>query len=449
VLTHDINRFTKAGAEICLGQHRDLIARLEHAGRWITGAGLNTLTLGKEGGLGVVAAGITAAYLNEGFAAAAPYGVTPADVSVLQVKAIHPFPAEEAQTLLRHCGTILVLEELEPHLENALHVQAQRLGLSPKIVGKLDGPFERLGEYGVRQVVEGLGVALGLSLPADLFEGPAEAESIAAARPITVCAGCPHRGTYMAINAAVRKAGFKKDQVMVTGDIGCTILGMNPPFNAVWTEVAMGAATGLAQGYVHAGVEAPVIATVGDSTFYHAGIPALINAVQHQVPLTLVIMDNGWTSMTGMQVDPGTREDNQQPGNYQLDLAKIVPALGVEQFWIVDPFEVDAMTETLKAALKLPGVKVLLARQECVMPALRRGDRAGRTTVIAENCNLCRLCLARQRSRLIPACVTAAVCAQPPATAMRSGWTWPRRSSDEGLRHLPGGRRRSGRAHDW
>jgi indolepyruvate ferredoxin oxidoreductase alpha subunit len=197
----------------------------------------------------------------------------------------------------------------------------------------------------------------------------------------------------MAINKAVRKAGFKKAEVMVTGDIGCTILGMNPPFNTVWTEVSMGAATGLAQGYVHAGVPAPVIATVGDSTFYHAGIPALINAVQHQVPLTLVIMDNGWTSMTGMQVDPGTSADYQQQGDRKLDLAQIVPALGVEQFWVVDPFKVDEMAQTLKEALALPGVKVLLARQECVMPALRRGHRAGQTSVIAENCNLCLLCI--------------------------------------------------------
>jgi indolepyruvate ferredoxin oxidoreductase alpha subunit len=393
VLTHDIDRFTKAGAAICMGQHRDLLARLEHAGRWIADHGLNELTLGAKGGLGVVAAGITTAYLEEGFEIAGQYGFEPKEASVLRVKAVHPFPGEQAQALLRHCDTIVVLEELEAHLESALRVQAQRLGLSPRIVGKLDGPFERIGEYGVGHVVHGLAAALDLAVPADLFEGRAAAESFAAARPITVCAGCPHRGTFMAINKAVRKAGFKKNEVMVTGDIGCTILGMNPPFNTVWTEVSMGAATGLAQGYVHAGVKAPVIATVGDSTFYHAGIPALINAVQHQVPLTLVIMDNGWTSMTGMQVDPGTSEDYQEQGDRKLDLAQIVPALGVEQFWVVDPFKVDEMADTLKEALALPGVKVLLARQECVIPALRRGHRAGRTSVVAENCNLCMLCI--------------------------------------------------------
>jgi indolepyruvate ferredoxin oxidoreductase alpha subunit len=393
VLTRDIARFTKAGAAICMAQHRDLIARLERAGEWIAEAGLNTLSLGKEGGLGVVAAGITTACLAEGFEIAAGYGFKPAEASVLEVKAVHPFPAAQAEALLRHCGTVLVLEELEPLLEKELYVQARRLGLSPRIVGKLEGPFERLGEYGVRHVVEGIAAALDLAVPADLFEGRAGAEELAAARPITVCAGCPHRGTFMAINKALRKAGFKKDDVMVTGDIGCTILGMNPPFNTLWTEVAMGASLGLAAGYVHAGVKTPVIATIGDSTFYHAGIPALINAVQHEVPLTLVIMDNGWTSMTGMQVNPGTSPDYQERGDVRLDLAKIVPALGVEQFWVADPFAVDEMAQTLQAAFALPGVKVVLARQECVIPALRRGGRAGHTRVVEENCNLCKLCI--------------------------------------------------------
>ena len=393
VLIHDIDRFTKAGAAICLSQHRDLIARLEKAGAWIAQAGLNELTLGEEGGLGVVAAGITTSYLSEGFEIAARYGFAPSEASVLRLKAVHPFPLDQAHELLRHCGTILVLEELEPHLERQLLVEAQRLGLSPRIVGKLDGPFERIGEYGVREVVTGLAASQDLAVPPDLFEVRTDAEGHAAARPITVCAGCPHRGTFMAINKAVRKAGFKKGEVMVTGDIGCTILGMNPPFNTLWTEVAMGASVGLAAGYVHAGLRTPVIATIGDSTFYHAGIPGLINAVQHSVPLTLVIMDNGWTSMTGMQVNPGTSPDYQVAGDNQLDLAKIVPALGVEHFWVVDPFQMDEMAKTLQEAFALPGVKVLLARQECVMPALRRRQRAGRTTVVAENCNACKLCI--------------------------------------------------------
>jgi len=197
----------------------------------------------------------------------------------------------------------------------------------------------------------------------------------------------------MAINKAIKKLRLKRDEVMVTGDIGCTILGMNPPFYTVWNEISMGASISLAQGYVHGGVKTPVIATIGDSTFFHGGIPGLINAVQHQVPLTLIIMDNGWTSMTGMQVNPGTAEAFQQPGSRRVDIAKLIPALGVEHFYVIDPFDLEASTATLQECLTLPGVKVLVSRQECAIQAQRQGERAGEVRVVPENCNLCKLCI--------------------------------------------------------
>jgi indolepyruvate ferredoxin oxidoreductase, alpha subunit len=197
----------------------------------------------------------------------------------------------------------------------------------------------------------------------------------------------------MGINQAVRKAGYKKDDVMVTGDIGCTILGMNPPFNTVWNEVSMGASIPLAQGFVFAGVTTPVIATIGDSTFFHAGIAGLVNAVQHQTPLTLIIMDNGWTSMTGMQPNPGTDAARQPGTGREVDIAKIVEAIGVDFFVEIDPFDLDRTTGAILNALKRPGVRVILARQECAMPARRRGKSAGEVRVIAENCNACKLCI--------------------------------------------------------
>lgn len=406
-LVRDITRFTKAGSAICTAQHRGLLARLEKAGQVIAKMGLNQLQLspsippngkrgrGGAGRLGIVASGVTASYLEEGFEIAARFGFERDTASLLRVTAVNPFPAEEVRALLRHCSTILVLEELEPYIEEGTYVEAQRMGFAGRIVGKLGGPFERLGEYGVEQVVRGIVAALDLPIPEDLFQGDEATEQLAAKRPITVCAGCPHRGTFMAINRAIRKAGYQKDEVMVTGDIGCTILGMNPPFHTVWTEVSMGASVSLAQGYVHGGVRTPVIATIGDSTFFHAGIPGLIDAIQYQVPLTLIILDNGWTSMTGMQVNPGTAEAFQRSGNRRVDIAKLVPALGVEHFFVIDPFDLEGATVTIQRALVLPGVKVVLARQECAIQAMRRGIQAGKVRVVTENCNLCKLCITR------------------------------------------------------
>jgi indolepyruvate ferredoxin oxidoreductase alpha subunit len=394
VLDRDITKYTKAGAVICMAQHRDLIARLEKAGKIIGEMGLNQLSPSeKPGGLGIVASGATASYLEEGFEIAARFGFERDGVSVLRVVATNPLPTAEVQTLLRHCSTILVLEELEPHLERGIYVEAHSVGFEGRIIGKLDGLFSRIGEYGVSQVVQGLDEALHLSIPEDLLADHEEAEQLAAERPITCCAGCPHRGTYMAINQAIKKLRLKKEEVMVTGDIGCTILGMNPPFYTVWNEVSMGASVSLAQGYAHAGVETPIIATIGDSTFFHGGIPGLINAVQHQVPLTLIILDNGWTAMTGMQVNPGTDEAFQQTGSRRVDIAKLIPALGVEHFFVIDPFDLDEATATIQKALTLPGVKVVLSRQECAIQTQRRGDQAGKVRVVPETCNLCKRCI--------------------------------------------------------
>jgi indolepyruvate ferredoxin oxidoreductase alpha subunit len=390
-LIRDIAKYTKAGAAICLAQHRDVIQRLSDAETAIREMGINQLLLAPKRGLGVIVCGLTASYLEEAMVALQPFHLDRSGISVLKLVSTHPFPEHEAKLLFDHCDQILVLEELEPYLETALIVAARRHGFAGTIRGKLDGNLSRVGEYGAREVVKGLAQALQILIDDSLFCG-VSADSMAAPRPITVCAGCPHRGTYIAINQAIRKLKLKKDAVMVTGDIGCTILGMNPPFHTVWNEVSMGASLGLAQGYVWSGVKTPVIATIGDSTFFHAGIPSLINAVQHQASLTLIILDNGWTAMTGMQANPGTAMDVPSGGK-RLDLAQILPTLGVDSFYQVDPYDLKETTDALVDALPRAGVKVILARRECAIQSIRRTGRAGRVRQQVENCNLCKLCI--------------------------------------------------------
>ena len=394
ILERDIAKYTKAGSAIAQGQHRQVIERLEAAGRIVREMELNELRLAeREGGLGIIAAGVTASYLGEGLDAAAARGLDVDQVSVLTVRVTNPLPKDQIRQLLDHCDNVVVLEELKPYVEERVNLEARRVGFEGRVVGKLDGPLQRVGEYGVRDVVRAVAVALDEGFPDALTEEIRGAEELAAARPITVCAGCPHRGTYMAINQALRNLKLRKDDVMVTGDIGCTILGMNEPFETVWNEVAMGASVSLAQGYVYSGLETPVIATMGDSTFFHAGMPGLINAIQHQVDLTLIIMDNGWTAMTGMQTNPGTDAAFQTRGNQRIDLAKLVPAMGVEHFFLTDPFDFEDATAVLEKALQLQGVKVILSRQECAIQAQRRGLSAGSVRVDEDACTLCRRCI--------------------------------------------------------
>jgi len=402
-LDKDIARYTKAGSKICLDQHRALIERLKKAGEWVHERGLNRLELSEEpGGLGIIASGAVNAYLPEARELMHSTGSDRSsasmldDASILHVATSVPFPWEETKALLEHCDRILVLEELEPHTERGVYVAARQLGFDGPIIGKIDGPLSRIGEYGVAEILKGLAAATGATSSARESQEAIAArgdELRSAPRPITVCAGCPHRGTYLGIEAAIKKAGFSKDEVMVTGDIGCTILGMNPPFDLLWTEVSMGSSVSLAQGYVHAGITTPVIATMGDSTFFHGGIPGLINAIQHNTPLTLVIMDNGWTSMTGMQVNAGTDNTFQPTGGRRIDLVKVVEGLRPDSVTVVDPYDVEAVTAAVNATLSDPGVHVVIAQRECAIQARRRGAVGGVTTVDVEKCVQCMKCL--------------------------------------------------------
>ena len=131
--------------------------------------------------LGIIASGIVAAYLDEAFEVASRYGFDPTAASVLRIVSVHPLPTIQIRTLLQHCDTILVLEELEPTTENAVYIEAQRMGWRGTIIGKRSGHFEHVGEYGVRHIVQGLAAALDLAIPADLFHGRSGAETLAAA----------------------------------------------------------------------------------------------------------------------------------------------------------------------------------------------------------------------------------------------------------------------------
>src|SRR5260370_42588482 len=129
--------------------------------------------------------------------------------------------------------------------------------------------------------------------------------------------------TYYALNRAIEQLGFSQDEVITTGDVGCTIIGMNAPLDACWTEVSMGASIGIAQGFKYAGIERPVLAAMGDGTFYHNGIAGLLNAVQSDVNLTLIILDNKRSAMTGIQHDPGTgqRADDEPNIRTEMDMS--------------------------------------------------------------------------------------------------------------------------------
>lgn len=393
-LEKDIDKYTKAGPVISTNQHIRLIDSLAKAQGLLEEKGLNKLELKEKGGLGIIAVGVTKTYIEEAAEIANSLGgkLDLNQVSTLRLACTVPFPVKELKAMLHHCSTLVVWEEMEGHLEKELYMLAYQEQAAVKIIGKTQGPYTRFGEYNAAIAAQGLLEYAGIEIPENLTKGDKSAEALCAKRPITTCAGCPHRGTYLAINKALKNAGYKKDECMVTGDVGCTILGMNPPFHTLWTEIAMGSSIPVAQGYKLAGIKTPVIATIGDSTFFHGGIPGLINAIQHNVDLTLIIMDNGWTAMTGMQINPGTAGEFQPEGYNTLDIKEVLAGLGVKQLFITDPYQLAETTEAIAQAISLSGVKVILARRECAIQANRRKITYNEVK-LNDNCIKCKICI--------------------------------------------------------
>ncbi|MDL2217194.1 indolepyruvate ferredoxin oxidoreductase subunit alpha [Christensenellaceae bacterium OttesenSCG-928-M15] len=391
-LIKDAAKFTKAGAKICMDQHAALLASLEKAREIIHEDKLNEIVLHDGAKLGLIAAGVMGAYMDEGVKGAKEYGFDAA-LNTLFVRTAIPAPTAELIAMIDACDTIVVIEENEPYVEHAIFLEAYKRNKQIKIIGKEDGTLSRIGSFDAMTIASTLLKAVNKDLPKEMTVSTGASDHCAA-RPIGVCAGCPHRGVFMGINDAIKKAGYKKDEVVVTGDIGCTILGMSPPFNTLWTEVSMGASMPMAQGFYYAGVKTPVIATIGDSTFVHGGMPGLINAVWNDVNMTAIIMDNGWTCMTGMQVNPGTAMEFQRAENHhRVDIKNLVPAMGVEHFEIVDPYDVPHFIEVLTDMMKKDGVKVILARRECAIQANRRKIKYNNLVIDEEKCTRCKACI--------------------------------------------------------
>jgi indolepyruvate ferredoxin oxidoreductase alpha subunit len=181
--------------------------------------------------------------------------------------------------------------------------------------------------------------------------------------------------TYYALNRAIEQLGFSQDEVITTGDVGCTIIGMNAPLDACWTEVSMGASIGIAQGFKYAGIERPVLAAMGDGTFYHNGIAGLLNAVQSGVNLTLIILDNSRSAMTGMQPDPGTGRRADGEPSIRADIAMIVRGCGVEYVKRLNPYDLSKMVDTLQDAMQHQGVSVVIAEAPCTMQGVLINER--------------------------------------------------------------------------
>ena len=376
----NLAKFTKAVPQWCRDQHADAISRLEQAGEILKAAKDINLVFApgdadqarRTERHGIVVAGVSYTYLQELRQRASGNG---AEIRIFKAGCVHPLPQQELRDFLKELDVVLVLEELEPIIETAVLALIAEEGLRVKAMGKRSGMLPRVGDYSPEIVEQAIAELTGRSHAAAPFTSSTHQHIIARStqndhtapppRSLEFCPGCPHRLTYYALNRAIERLGFTQDEVITTGDIGCTIIGMNAPLDACWTEVSMGASIGIAQGFKYAGIERPVLAAMGDGTFYHNGIAGLLNAVQSGVNLTLIVLDNSRSAMTGMQPDPGTgRRANGEP-SIRADIAMIARGCGVEYVRRLNPYDLSKMIEVLQEAMNFPGVSVVIAEAPC------------------------------------------------------------------------------------
>jgi len=355
----------------------------------LSGFNFHNLEPGKRYPLGIIAGGVPYSVIRDILSEEQR-----TDIPVLKIGTPFPFPEGLATEFVSACDRVLVIEETDTVIEYLLRNKDKVLGrltghvplqgeLVPQVVYKL--VEEALGELGLRQFSE-----------KEDHEVKELVESLKLpVRKPTLCPGCPHRAAFFAIRKARPKAIF-------TSDIGCYTLGLN--LGAVDTCLDMGAAITMAAGFYHSfaqdEVKQPIVATIGDSTFFHSGTSGLLNAVYNGARFILVILDNQTTAMTGMQPTPaqGIRADGTKGKSISLERA--VAGCGVDFIEVVDPYDIKKVTGLIKKAslyVNDPGggIAVIIARHPCVIAYPDVAIPQRKKVTITDDCVECNFCLDR------------------------------------------------------
>lgn len=310
---------------------------------------------------GIITGGVSYQYAKE---------VAP-DLDYFKLGFSYPLPLNKLKEFVKAHDRVIVIEELEPFYEDQLKAAGYA------VIGK--ELFGNLGELSPHRVAEGLVKAGLISSASSAAIAP---EENMFPRPPVLCPGCPHRGAFMAL---------KKLGVAVTGDIGCYTLGVLQPLNALDTCICMGASIGNAIGMEKVkGSEKGTVAVIGDSTFLHSGVTGLMDAVYNNSNVTIMILDNTVTAMTGGQQHPSTGLTLMGEKAGVIDIEKLVNAMGVKSYRKVDPYDYDAVLNTIKEELNNPGPSVIQTTRPCVLMPKRIMDEP--YGVDLELCNGCSAC---------------------------------------------------------
>jgi len=338
---------------------------------------LNRVEMGDKV-LGIVTSGIAYEYAREVFPQA----------SFLRLGITHPLPEALVRDFAGKVDRMIVVEELDPFIQEGI------MAMGLEVTGKEFIP--RMGELDPDTVAA---AARKAGLLPEVKPPPRVDLAKLPKRPPLLCPGCPHTGMLYVLSSVgqrlrlpgARGKEAREPKLVITGDIGCYTLGAYPPLNATDTSACMGASIGQALGMAKAGIGRDrVVAVIGDSTFLHSGIAPLVNAVYNQGDITVIILDNGTTAMTGHQEHPGTGVSAQGKPAGSVKLEDLVRGIGVKNVKVLDAFGLKELRAALKESLETPELSVLIVRGDCVTRVRKRSTPS---VIDQEKCNQCGACL--------------------------------------------------------
>lgn len=308
---------------------------------------------------------------------------------VLKLGFVHPIPGTLVEAFVRSHDEVKILEELDDILEKDIKSLAYDAGLKTRILGKMD-PEAWIGEYTSDKVQRVLAGTWPDMLEARSPEALIPQEVVE--RPPQMCPGCGHRSAFHAIKKAL------SSQDITVADIGCHTLGYLPPYEMGQIMMCMGASPGIGSGLSLFNTSRKVVVFMGDSTFFHAGLPGILNSVFNQHPITLILMENGTTAMTGHQDHAAVGENFNGPTE-KVPVRQVLEGLGVKHLYEVDTYQQSKLTELVKAAVDNPEFSVVIARHPCMLKFTREarrkpGYQVRQVRIEQDLCNQTHVCVA-------------------------------------------------------
>ncbi|MCP4719483.1 MAG: indolepyruvate ferredoxin oxidoreductase subunit alpha, partial [Desulfobacteraceae bacterium] len=358
------------------GLHVKLLEKLEKAAGLAESSDFNFVQ--GSGKFGIITNGVSFHYAED---AVKDLGIED-KTRILRMGFSNPLPEKMIKGFLKDCEKVLVIEEGEPFMEEAVKAFGQEAGIVIPINGKSKDLFSRLSEYDPAMVRKNVADYFGIDYTPAKGVDMADIPEIPM-RPPNLCSGCSHRATFYEVKKAAKDMDM---EIICPTDIGCYTLGFLPPLSMGDFVICMGSSVSSSCGFSQAS-DQKVVSFIGDSTFFHSGITGLVNAVFNNHNFTLVILENDITAMTGHQPHPGVDMEKFGLNTYgRVNIEKLVRSLGVEHISIVKPFKVKKSIDIIKEALAFKGVSVVISQEPCVLYAKSLKLLKPKAFVVTDKC---------------------------------------------------------------